>query len=84
MRWCRLLAMIRKEVIQIRRDPRSLFIVVAMPVILMLAFGYAISFDTKHIPVYVFDREGSQQSQDEIYRLEPAGDQPEQCGSDME
>jgi ABC-2 type transport system permease protein len=36
---------------------------VAMPVLLMLAFGYGVSFDIKHIPVCVFDREGSQQSQ---------------------
>jgi drug efflux transport system permease protein len=64
MRWHRLAAVIRKEVIQIRRDSRSLLIVVAMPVLLMLAFGYGVSFDIKHIPVCVFDREGSQQSQD--------------------
>jgi len=64
MRWHRLAAIVRKEVIQIRRDARSLLIVVVMPVLLMLAFGYGVSFDIKHIPVCVFDREGSQQSQD--------------------
>jgi drug efflux transport system permease protein len=64
MRWHRLAAVVSKEVIQIRRDSRSLLIVVAMPVLLMLAFGYGVSFDIKHIPVCVFDREGSQQSQD--------------------
>lgn len=64
MRWHRLAALVRKEVTQIRRDSRSLLIVVAMPVLLMLAFGYGVSFDIKHIPVCVFDREGSQQSQD--------------------
>ena len=64
MRWHRLTAIIRKEVIQIRRDLPSLLITVAMPLLLMLAFGYGVSFDIKHIPVYVYDREGSQQSQD--------------------
>jgi ABC-2 type transport system permease protein len=64
MRWYRVAAMTRKEVIQIRRDVRSLLIVVAMPVVLILTFGYAISLDVKHVPVYVFDREGSQPSQD--------------------
>ena len=53
-----------KEVLQIVRDGRSVGIVVAMPIIMMLAFGYGISFDLKHLPVYVFDREGSQESQD--------------------
>ena len=64
MKLHRLLAIARKEVIQIMRDARSVGIVVAMPVIMMLAFGYGINFDVKHLPVYVFDREGSQESQD--------------------
>jgi len=53
-----------KEVIQILRDARSLMIVILMPVILVLLFGYGVSLDLKHLPVYVFDRDGSQQSQD--------------------
>jgi drug efflux transport system permease protein len=64
MQWHRLNAIARKEVIQIRRDLRSLLIIVAMPLLLMHAFGYGVSFDIKHIPVFVYDREGSQQSQD--------------------
>ncbi|HLZ32512.1 MAG TPA: ABC transporter permease [Nitrospira sp.] len=64
MRWHRLNAIARKEVIQIRRDIRSLLLIVAMPLLLMVAFGYGVSFDIKHIPVFVYDREGSQQSQD--------------------
>jgi ABC-2 type transport system permease protein len=64
MRWHRLVAIIRKETLQISRDLPSLLITVAMPLLLMLAFGYGVRFDIKHIPVYVYDREGSQQSQD--------------------
>ena len=64
MRWHRLAAIVRKEVIQISRDLPSLLITVAMPLLLMLAFGYGMRFDIQHIPVYVYDREGSQQSQD--------------------
>jgi ABC-2 type transport system permease protein len=66
----RLLAMAGKEVIQIKRDARSIAIVIAMPLIMMLAFGYGVSFDTKHIPVYVLDMEGSQQSQDFLKRFQ--------------
>lgn len=66
----RILAMAGKEIIQIRRDSRSIAIVVAMPLIMMLAFGYGVSFDTKHIPVYIYDREGSQQSQDFLKRFQ--------------
>jgi ABC-2 type transport system permease protein len=64
MQWHRLKAIARKEVIQIRRDLRSLLIIVAMPLLLMHAFGYGVSFDIKHIPMFVYDREGSQRSQD--------------------
>ncbi|HUO16235.1 MAG TPA: ABC transporter permease [Verrucomicrobiae bacterium] len=60
----RLLAVARKEAIQIQRDPRSLVIVLMMPLILVLLFGYGVSLDLKHLPVCVYDREGSQQSQD--------------------
>jgi drug efflux transport system permease protein len=64
MRRHRVAAIVRKEILQIRRDVPSLLIIVAMPVLLMLAFGYGVRFDIQHIPVYVYDREGSQRSQD--------------------
>jgi ABC-2 type transport system permease protein len=60
----RLLAVARKEVVQILRDARSLIIVVIMPGILVLLFGYGVNLDLKGLPVYVFDQDGSQQSQD--------------------
>jgi ABC-2 type transport system permease protein len=56
--------MAHKELIQIFRDPRSLLVVVAMPILLMFAYGYGISFDIKHVPICVLDRDASQQSQD--------------------
>jgi len=60
----RILAITRKEVLQIWRDSRSLLIVFLMPVMLMVVMGYGISLDQKNVPICVFDREGSQQSQD--------------------
>ena len=60
----RLLAVARKEVMHILRDSRSLGIVVIMPVTLMLLFGYGVNLDLKGLPVYVYDQDGSQQSQD--------------------
>ncbi len=64
MRWNRIVAIIRKETLQIQRDLPSLLITVAMPLLLMLAFGYGVRFDVQHIPVYIYDRAGNQQSQD--------------------
>ena len=60
----RLLAVARKEVVQILHDRRSLVIVILMPVILVLLFGYGVNLDLKGLPVYVYDQDGSQQSQD--------------------
>jgi ABC-2 type transport system permease protein len=60
----RLLAIARKEVLQILRDARSLIIVVLMPAVLVLLFGYGVNLDLKGLPVYVLDQDGSQQSQD--------------------
>ncbi len=65
----RLLAVARKEVIQILRDPRSLIIVVLMPVILMFLFGYGINLDLKHTPAYVYDRDGSPASRELVSRF---------------
>jgi ABC-2 type transport system permease protein len=70
MSFTRLMAVAKKEVIQIVRDARSLFIVVVMPVTLMLLFGYGVNLDLKGLPIYVFDRDGSQQSQDLLKRFQ--------------
>ena len=64
MNWRRIAAITRKEVIQIRRDPRSLLIVFLMPVIQLLIYGYAVNLDVKHVPLCVYDRDGTQVSQD--------------------
>ena len=45
MKLSRLLAITRKEIIQIRRDPRSLLIVFLMPAMLMALMGYGINLD---------------------------------------
>jgi drug efflux transport system permease protein len=66
----RMAAIASKEIIQIRRDVRSLVIVVLMPVILVLLFGYGVSLDLKHLPVCAFDRDGSQPSQDLLKRFQ--------------
>lgn len=70
MKLTRLAAVARKELTQILRDARSLVIVILMPVILVLLFGYGVSLDIKHLPVYVYDRDGSQQSQDLLKRFQ--------------
>lgn len=58
----RLLAVARKETVQLRRDPRSLILAFLLPVALILFFGYAISFDVKNISLGVLDHSNSPES----------------------
>jgi len=66
----RFLAVAKKEIVQVLRDSRSLIIVLIMPVILVLLFGYGVNLDLKHLPICVYDRDGSQQSQDLFKRFQ--------------
>lgn len=47
----RLLGLVRKEFLQVLRDPSSLAIAFAMPVFLLLLFGYGVSLDAKHVAI---------------------------------
>ena len=41
----------------IRRDPWTFYFALAMPVLLLVLFGYAVSFDIDHVPVVVVDQD---------------------------
>ncbi len=47
----RLRGMVRKESLQILRDPSSIAIAFVMPVVLLLLFGYGVSLDARNIPL---------------------------------
>ena len=70
MNFRRLLAVSRKEIFQVLRDSRSLLIVLLMPLMLMTVLGYGVNLDTKHIRMFAFDREGSQDSQNLLKRFQ--------------
>jgi ABC-2 type transport system permease protein len=53
----RLAALIRKEFIQIRRDPRTLVLVVVIPIMQMFLLGYAATNDVRNVPLAVFDQD---------------------------
>jgi ABC-2 type transport system permease protein len=55
----RIASLIRKEFIQIRRDKRTLIMMVAIPLIWIVLFGYAATFDVPNIKVVVAAPEGS-------------------------
>jgi ABC-2 type transport system permease protein len=58
----RLMAMVKKEFVQMRRDPATFRLMLAVPVMQLLIFGFAIRTDVRHLPTVVFDQSRSQQS----------------------
>lgn len=62
-------AMAAKEVMHIRRDPRTLILALAMPVIMLLIFGFGVSFDLERIPLAVVDGDHSAASRELIRAL---------------
>jgi ABC-2 type transport system permease protein len=69
MKLSRTWAIAKKEFFHIYRDPRSLALVILMPAILMLLFGYAVTLDVKKVPMAVLDRDRSQESLSFIHRF---------------
>ena len=66
----RLLAIARKEFLHIRRDPRSLGMAIAIPMLMILLFGYALTLDVDNVPIAVWDQSVSPESRELISRFE--------------
>ena len=60
----RLRGLVRKEFLQILRDPSSIAIAFVMPVALLLLFGYGVSLDAEHVPIAVVVEEPSADTAD--------------------
>ncbi len=60
----RLAAVAVKEFIHVMRDWRSLFLSLAIPVILIMLFGYALTLDLRNVPTVVWDQSRTRQSRD--------------------
>ena len=69
----RLLAVARKEARQLRRDRRSLVLAFLLPLLLLVFFGYAISWDVRDIALAVVDQDGSARSRELVESFESSG-----------
>ena len=65
----RLKQMLIKEFIQVFRDKRTRFVLIAPPIIQMLVFGYAATFEIHHVPTVVLDLDHSPESRELISRF---------------
>lgn len=62
----RFLTIIKKEFIQVRRDPVSLRLPFIMPMVMMLLFGYAVNTEVEKIPTAIFDQSKTGESREYI------------------
>ncbi len=69
----RLFAMARKEAIQLKRDTRSLILAFVLPVIMVLFFGYAITWDVNDLRLAVWDQDGTRASRELTEVFEASG-----------
>ena len=66
----RLLAVSRKEFLHVRRDPRSLGLGIAIPVVLLLLFGYVLTLDVDKVPLAIRDLSRTPESRELLSRFE--------------
>ena len=66
----RLRGILRKESLQIIRDPSSISLAVIMPMVLLFIFGYGVSLDAEHIPIAVVADGSSSPASDLTGRFE--------------
>ncbi|MFA5113806.1 MAG: ABC transporter permease [Candidatus Margulisiibacteriota bacterium] len=62
-----------KEYLHIVRDPRTLLMILCFPIFFLVLFGYAVSFDVKHLPLAVLDQDRSAASRELISGFTRAG-----------
>lgn len=70
MKLFRISAIARKEFIHIVRDSRSLGMAIAIPMLLLVLFGYALTLDVDEVPMVIWDQSESQVSREFISRFE--------------
>jgi ABC-2 type transport system permease protein len=66
----RVRAVARKEFIHVFRDPRSLGMAIAIPMLLLMLYGYALTLDVDNVPLVVWDQSESPASREFISRFD--------------
>lgn len=66
----RLSGFLKKETLQILRDPSSLLLGIVMPVVLLFIFGYGVSLDPKNVPVAMVLEDSGPESRELAARFE--------------
>lgn len=67
--WRAVLALIVKELLAVLKDPRSRMVLIVPPLLQLIVFGYAATFDLNRVPMAVYNQDHSQASRDLVARF---------------
>ncbi len=65
----RLLALTWKEFLQLKRDPITLRMIIMVPILQTLIFGYAINYDVKHLKTVILDEARTYESRELVAKM---------------
>ena len=65
----RIRAVAKKEFLHVVRDPRSLIMGLALPMLLLFMFGYALTLDVDNVPLALWDQDNSPASRELVSRF---------------
>ncbi|MBU1419011.1 MAG: ABC transporter permease [Proteobacteria bacterium] len=66
----RMRGILKKEALQILRDPSSIALALVMPLLLLFIFGYGVNLDAEHVPIAIVSDDRGEMAQDLIARFE--------------
>jgi ABC-2 type transport system permease protein len=69
----RIVALTRKELLAILKDPRSRFSIIVPPILQCLIYGYVATYDLNHVPYAAFDHDRSAASQQLLAKIDGSG-----------
>ena len=71
--WQRILALTIKEFLALLRDPRSRTVIIVPPLIQLIVFSFAATFDLNHVPLAVYDQDGGSEARALVERFTGSG-----------
>lgn len=71
--WTRIGAVFRKEFIHILRDWRTLVVVLLLPLVMLIIYGYGVNLDVRDVRLAVCDRDGTPKSRAVVKAFEATG-----------
>lgn len=67
--WRQVLALIVKELLAVLRDPKSRSVLIGPPLIQLIVFGYAATFDLNRVPIAIYNQDASAASRELVARF---------------